>query len=409
MATAPSSTPPDRSDLVVIGGGLVGLATAYRMLERRPGLSVTVLEKEPMIASHQSGRNSGVIHSGVYYTPGSAKARMCRRGRQELLAFARTHGIAHEVCGKVVVATSQSERPALARIAERGRANGVAVRMVGPAELARLEPAVTGVQALQVDDAGIIDFVAVARTLARLITERGGTVVTDTPVVAGTESPDEVRLTTAAGEIRASAVIACAGLHSDRVAALFTDGPLPVRILPFRGEYYALDRSAVHLCRNLIYPVPDPRFPFLGVHLTRHISGRVLAGPNAVPALAREGYRWRQASWPDVKASVTFPGSRRLAADHWRTGLGEIWRSIHRPAFVAALRRMTPDISARDLHPYPAGVRAQAVFPDGRLADDFVFHSTPRTVHVLNAPSPAATASLAIGEALADKAADRPG
>lgn len=398
---------PERSDVVVIGGGLVGLATASALQQDRPDLSVTVIEKESRIATHQSGRNSGVIHSGVYYTPGSAKAHMCRKGRQLLLDFASAHAIAHEVCGKVVVAVDEDERAALHTIAQRGRANGVAAELIDQRELADLEPAVRGVEALRVDDAGIIDFVAVARTLAQTIDGRGGRVCTSTSLLSGTETRSGVRLTTTAGDIEAKVAVACAGLHSDRVAAQFTSDPLPVQIVPFRGEYYSLSPRAAKLCNNLIYPVPDPRFPFLGVHLTRHISGNVLAGPNAVPALRREGYRWGQMSLRDLIDTATYPGMRRLAAAHWRTGLGEMWRSVYRPAFVDALRRMTPDIRADDLRPHPAGVRAQAVFDDGTLADDFVFHATPRTVHVLNAPSPAATASLAIGKTLARRVTDR--
>lgn len=396
-----------KRDVVVIGGGLVGLATAHALLNEDPARSVTVLEKEPAIATHQSGRNSGVIHSGVYYTPGSAKARMCRQGRQLLLDFARDHDIPHEVCGKVVVAVDDDERRVLADIARRGRANGVAAKLIGQQELNVLEPAVRAVEALRVDDAGIIDFVGIARALARLIQDKGGVVRTGTSLIGGTETASEVRLTTTAGDILAGAVVSCAGLHSDRVAALFSAEPLPVQIVPFRGEYYALTPRAAALCNNLIYPVSDPRFPFLGVHLTRHISGKVLAGPNAVPALRREGYNWGQASWRDLRDTVTYPGMRHLAAAHWRTGLEEMWRSVHRASFVKALQRMTPDIRRSDLRPHPAGVRAQAVYDDGSLADDFVFHTTPRTVHVLNAPSPAATAALAIGRSLVSELTGR--
>lgn len=407
---APNPLPPsttDKHDIVVIGGGLVGLATAHALLNERPGLSVTVIEKEAAIATHQSGRNSGVIHSGVYYTPGSAKARMCRQGRQMLLDLAEAHDIPHELCGKVVVAVDEEERQALHDIAERGQANGVAAQLIGREELRVLEPAVRGIEALRVDDAGIIDYVGVARTLAELIAEKGGLVSTQTSLIGGSETDKEIRLATSRGDIRADSVVACAGLHSDRVAGLFTTQPLPVQIVPFRGEYYALSPQAAALCNNLIYPVPDPRFPFLGVHLTRHISGRVLAGPNAVPALRREGYGWRQISFNDLRATASYRGMQKLAGTHWRTGLEEMWRSVYRPAFVKALQRMTPDINAEDLQPHPAGVRAQAVFEDGSLADDFVFHRTPRTVHVLNAPSPAATASLAIGQTLASEAVAR--
>lgn len=398
-----------RVEVVVVGGGLVGLATAAEILHRRPGAKVVVLEKEERVAAHQSGRNSGVVHSGAYYAPGSLKAQLCRRGRDLLLALADTHDIPAERCGKVVVAVEDGERPALHEIARRAEANGVAARLVGRAELAELEPAVRGVEALRVEDAGIIDYVAVAGVLAELIVGRGGEVRTGTTLVGAAESPAGVRLETSAGPLEADAVVTCAGLHSDRVARLFGPDPLPVRIIPFRGEYHRLTPQAATLCRNLIYPVPDPRFPFLGVHLTRQIDGGVVAGPNAVPALQREGYSWGAVSVREMASLAAHSGARALARQHWRMGMGEIRRSLDRRAFVHALQRMTPDIALADLRPHPAGVRAQAVFPDGTLADDFVIHSTSRAVHVLNAPSPAATASLAIGEALASSAMQRLG
>lgn len=387
----------------MIGGGLVGLAAAYQLLQARPDLAVTVLEKESEVARHQSGRNSGVIHSGAYYAPGSAKARLCRRGRARLLDLARSHDVPHERCGKVIVAVNTAERVVLHDIADRAAANGVAARLVGLAELAHLEPAVRGVEALQVDDAGIIDYSAVARVLVDLVVAAGGSLRTGAQVVGGTESHDGVEVSTTAGDLEASVLLGCAGLHSDLVAGLFSADPLPVRILPFRGEYFALRPAAAHLCRNLIYPVPDPNLPFLGVHLTRHISGQVLAGPNAVPALRREGYGWDAVSLVETAQALAWPGSRRLAARFWRTGAGEVWRSLNRAAFVTALQRMTPDVTVADLQPHRAGVRAQAVHRDGTLADDFIFHQTARTIHVLNAPSPAATASLAIGEVLAER------
>jgi (S)-2-hydroxyglutarate dehydrogenase len=402
-----SNDSAERSDIAIIGGGLVGLSTAHSLLDRHPGLDVVVIEKEDSVAGHQSGRNSGVIHSGIYYAPGSVKALTCRRGRALLLAFAREHDIPHERCGKVIVAVDEEERGPLHELARRGSANGVDARLIGTAELARLEPAVRGVEALHVNDAGIIDYVAVAEVLRALVVDRGGRVMTGATVESAVETPAAVRLQTTLGDFEASAVVACAGLHSDRVARMFGAGDLPVRIVPFRGEYHALRPAAADLCRNLIYPVPDPRFPFLGVHLTRHINGRVLAGPNAVPALRREGYRWRDASWHEMASLASHAGARALAREHWRTGLGEMWRSLNRRAFVRALQRMTPDITVSDLLPYPAGVRAQAVGFDGSLADDFVFHTTPRTVQVLNAPSPAATAALAIGESLAERTMDR--
>lgn len=396
-----------RHDLVVVGAGLVGLAAADAVLQRRPGTAVVVLEKEEELATHQSGRNSGVIHSGVYYTPGSAKSLQCRRGREMLLAFADAHEIPVQRCGKVVVAVEEGERPALADIARRGRANGVRCQLIGAGRLAEIEPHVTGVEALHVHDAGIIDYPAVAAALADRIRERGGTVQTGVEVLGGAERGTDVIVRSTGEPVTTRTLVACAGLHSDRVVRLFDDRPPPVEIVPFRGEYHVLRPQAEHLCRSLIYPVPDPRFPFLGVHLTRHISGRVLAGPNAVLALSREGYRWGDVSPRDVGHVVTSSGLRRLAAEHWRTGLGEVHRSLSKAAFARALQRMTPEITADDLVPHRSGVRAQALFRDGTLADDFVYHRTPRTLHVLNAPSPAATAALAIGESIAGEICSR--
>ena len=394
---------------VVVGGGLVGLATAAALARSRPDLHVTVLEKESTLAAHQSGNNSGVVHSGVYYTPGSVKAVTCRRGRQLLLDHAERHDIDIDICGKVIVATDDSQRMALDDIARRGRANGVQVTPIGPGRLRELEPHVRGVAALHVADAGIVDYPALARTLAAQITESGGTVRTGTTVVSGHEGTEGVTITTTTGEVRADVVVTCAGLHSDVVARAFGATDVSLQIIPFRGEYFRLRPQARRLCRSLIYPVPDPRFPFLGVHLTRHISGHVLAGPNAVLGLAREGYRWRDIDAGDLRRMAASQGLRQLARQHWRTGIGEMWRSVNRRAFVRALQQMTPAISPSDIEPYPAGVRAQALYPDGTLADDFVFHETPRTLHVLNAPSPAATSCLAIGEQLSAQALGRIG
>ena len=390
--------------VVVVGAGIVGLATAWQISRADPDVEVVVVDKETAIAQHQTGRNSGVIHSGVYYVPGSNKAEMCRRGRAQLLAFVAEHGIAHDLCGKVVVAVEDAERGALQTIAERGRANGVSCDLIGPAALAEIEPAVRGVEALRVDDAGIVDFGGVARQLARLVTDAGGELRLGAEVLDGHEGPDGVVLETTTGDVHGDLLVACAGLHSDRLLATMTGEEPPVTIVPFRGEYHRLTEGARDLCRALIYPVPDPRFPFLGVHLTRHVSGEVLAGPNAVLALDREGYSWGDRSWRELRAVAGHPGMRILARTHWRTGLGEMYRSLSRAAFARALQRMTPDIDADDLRPWRAGVRAQAIFPDGTLADDFVLHTTRRAVHVLNAPSPAATAALAIGETLANRA-----
>ena len=394
-----------KTDVLVVGAGLVGLATAAAIVGADPTTRVTVVEKETSIARHQSGRNSGVIHSGVYYEPGSTKATLCRRGRSLLVDLVRDHDIAHEMCGKVVVAVADDERPGLEAIAARGRANGVSARMVDAATLRALEPAVRGVQALQVHDAGVVDFVAVAEHLADTVRRAGGQVLLGARVVDAAEGDHQVRVTTTAGDIEADRFVGCAGLHSDALYAQLTGERPPVSIIPFRGEYHRLRPEARGLCRGLIYPVPDPRFPFLGVHLTTHVSGEVLAGPNAVLALDREGYSWRDRSWPEMRRMAGEPGMRALARRHWVTGMGEMHRSLSRRAFARALRRMTPDLREADLLPYRAGVRAQAVFPDGALADDFVIRRTGRGVHVLNAPSPAATASLAIGEQIAQRLA----
>ena len=389
--------------VVVVGAGLVGLSTAHAILADRPDTTVTVIDKEPRVAAHQSGHNSGVIHSGAYYAPGSAKAQLCRAGRSLLLDFVRQHDIEHELCGKVIVAVEEGDRPALRNIAARAAANGVAAEMVDAATLAALEPAVRGVEALRVDDAGIVDFVGVAERLADLVRERGGSLVLGEAVVAADERDRDVVVRTSEREVVADAFVSCAGLQSDRLVASITGTRPPVAIVPFRGEYHRLRPEARDLCRALIYPVPDPQFPFLGVHLTRHVSGEVLAGPNAVLAGAREGYTWKDWSIEDVRDIAANPGLRSLARAHWRTGAGEVWRSLNRHAFARALQRMTPDLRPGDLQPAPAGVRAQALRPDGSLEDDFVFHTTARGVHVLNAPSPAATASLAIGRTVADR------
>jgi len=385
--------------LVIIGAGIVGLATAYQAQRSRPGTRVTVLEKEPAVAAHQTGRNSGVIHSGIYYKPGSLKARNCRRGKALLEAFCREHDVPFETCGKVIVATREDELPALARIEERGRANGVACERIDARRLRDLEPHAAGIAALHVPETGIVDYRTVCARLVERIEHEGGQVRLGARVDGIETRPDGAALQTSAGEILASAVINCAGLHSDRVTAM-TATP-PAKIIPFRGEYYELIPEARHLCRNLIYPVPDARFPFLGVHFTRMIAGGVECGPNAVLALAREGYAWRDFDLDDLTETLGYPAFWRLAARHWRMGLGEIRRSLSKRAFTHALQRLIPEIRERDLSPAPAGVRAQALAPDGALVDDFLIVRSERIINVCNAPSPAATSALAIGETIA--------
>lgn len=392
----------DRADLCVVGAGIVGLATAWAATKRRPGARVVVLEKEDSVAYHQTGRNSGVIHSGIYYKPGSLKAETCRAGRAALIDFCREHGISYELCGKVVVALDESELPALETIRERAVANGAQVEVLGPEALAEIEPHAAGVRALRVPETGIVDYRGMCDALAQLIIDAGGEVRFNTKVESLIAPGDGYQVETSAGLVAAERVVNCAGLHSDRVAESFGDDP-EAKIVPFRGEYYELTEDAKHLCRHLIYPVPDPSFPFLGVHFTRMVSGAVECGPNAVLAYAREGYTKTHVDLPDLFDSLTYPGFLRLASKHWKTGLGEVWRSWSKAAFVKALQRLIPELRSEHLRPAPAGVRAQALLPSGELVDDFLFGGEDGVVHVLNAPSPGATASLAIGEAVVDR------
>lgn len=387
---------------VVIGGGIVGLSTAHRIVQRHPGAEITVLEKEPELALHQTGRNSGVIHSGLYYTPGSLKARTCRDGRAELLEFVKEHDIAHELCGKVVVATTDAELPRLEALEERGRANGVGCERIGPERLREIEPHAAGIAALEVHDTGIVDYVAMCAKLAELVTERGGEIRTSSPVEAIHTSGPHAAVIAGGDRLTADVVVNCAGLHSDRVTAL-SGMASPAAIVPFRGEYYELTPEARHLCRTLIYPVPDPAFPFLGVHVTKMVDGGVECGPNAVLALAREGYRWRDVDRRDLWEVLSSPAFLKLARKYWRTGMGEMWRSASKGAFVKALQRLVPELEAEHLVAAPAGVRAQALTPDGALLDDFAFAESERVVNVVNAPSPAATAALAIGSIVAER------
>jgi L-2-hydroxyglutarate oxidase len=392
-------------DVAIIGGGIVGLATGLA-LTRRPGPALVVLEAEQAVAAHQTGHNSGVIHSGLYYRPGSLKARLCVAGRELLYRFCAEHGIPQERCGKVVVATSEAELPALAELERRGQANGLAgLRRLGPEEIRDHEPHAAGVAGLLVPETGIVDYKQVARTYAELVTAAGGTVWTGARVTGCRRLPAEIVLSTAAGDLRCGGLINCAGLQADRVARLCGVEP-GLHIVPFRGEYYELVPGRRSLVRNLIYPVPDPRFPFLGVHFTRRIQGDVEAGPNAVLALRREGYRRLSFSPGDVLQMLRYRGFWRMARQYAGTGLAEVYRSLSKRAFVRALRRLVPELRRDDLRPAGAGVRAQAVDPDGRLVDDFSIVPAERMVHVLNAPSPAATASLSIGQAIAEAAAE---
>jgi L-2-hydroxyglutarate oxidase len=395
-----------QSDLVIIGGGIVGLATAYRFLERFPGKAVTLLEKEAALAQHQTGHNSGVLHSGIYYRPGSLKAENCRTGKQAMEDFCRREEIPFETCGKVIVAVDAAEVPGMERILERGQANGVRCERISVERLHELEPHAGGVAAIHVPETGIIDFRRVCERLAERVRTSGGVIITSARADAFPYDGSGVTVETTAGAFSARQVVNCAGLESDRVARLAGLRP-SARIIPFRGEYYALRPEAHHLVRNLIYPVPDPNFPFLGVHFTRMIDGRVECGPNAVLAFAREGYRKTTIDLRDLVETLTYPGFLRLANRYWRMGVGEMWRSLSKRAFVAALKRLVPEIEADQLVPAPAGVRAQAVAPDGTTIDDFVIDQSDRVVSVLNAPSPAATASLNIGRLIVDRIAER--
>jgi L-2-hydroxyglutarate oxidase len=396
-------------DAVVIGAGIVGLASARALQARRPGWAIAVLDKEPEIATHQSGHNSGVIHSGIYYAPGSAKARWCATGRARLLEYCRERGIRHEVCGKVIVATNGADLGRLAVLADRSRANGVEATLVGRRGLSDLEPHAEGLAALHVPSTGVIDFRSVVGALARDLTEAGGHLGLATPVIGLRHERDSVQVITPSGSRRVAVAVSCAGLHSDRLAAAAGDSG-PERIVAFRGEYHDLVPESRHLVRHLVYPVPDPRLPFLGVHLTRSLDGHVHVGPNAVLALGREAYGWHEVNWTDVGELVALSAVRGLARRYWRSGAAEVVRSMSRSRLARAVSRLVPGIGADDLTPAGAGVRAQAVRPDGTLVDDFVLRGRRGLVHVVNAPSPAATAALAIGEVVAARAlGDEPG
>jgi L-2-hydroxyglutarate oxidase len=399
----------ERVDVAIVGGGIVGLATAHVLLERRPDLTVAVLEKEAELATHQSGHNSGVIHAGLYYPPGSTKARLCVQGKAELEAYCQRRAIPYESVGKLVVAVDERELPRLVALRERAVANGVpGLEEVGRERIAELEPHAIGLRALWSPTTGIIDFRRVALALADDVRAAGGRIHCSREVAGLVDRAGEVVVRTDSGDLLAGGLIACAGLQADRVAAMTgpSNGPI-TRIVPFRGDYYTLRPDARHLVRGLLYPVPDPRFPFLGVHFTRRIDGEVWAGPNAVLAFAREGYRRRDVDLRDAASTLAYPGFVRLAARYLRTGLAEQWRDWWKPAFAAQLRRYVPQIRDEDLEFGPSGIRAQAVTRAGRLLDDFDVAGRGRVIHVRNAPSPAATASLAIGGVISQRAIEQ--
>jgi L-2-hydroxyglutarate oxidase len=393
-------------DVALIGGGIVGMAAARELLLRHPRLSLVVLEAEDRLAAHQTGNNSGVIHSGLYYKPGSLKARYCVEGREALYQFCREHGVAHERCGKIVVATRPDQLPALRELERRGRANGLqGLRSLRAEELREYEPHVAGIAGLHVEETGIVDYVRFTNVLGDLVRAAGGVIQLSTRLLACRRNSSEVLLETTHGDFSCRYLIACAGLQADRVASLCGVRP-GVHIVPFRGEYYELIPERTHLVRNLIYPVADPRFPFLGVHFTRLIHGGIEAGPNAVLALKREGYAWTKFSLRDVLGMAGYSGFWRMVSRYWKTGLGELQRSLSKSAFVRALQQLLPELRAEDLRPAGAGVRAQALTPQGTLVDDFHVVKAERMVHVLNAPSPAATASLRIARHIVEEAGD---
>ncbi|KQV81999.1 L-2-hydroxyglutarate oxidase [Rhizobium sp. Root1220] len=393
-------------DLAIIGGGIVGLSAALEISGRYPGLSIVVVEKEPQVALHQTGRNSGVIHAGVYYQPGSLKARFCRDGVEATISFCREHGLPFEQCGKMLVATNTVELPRMAALHERCKQNGLPVEQLDAVELSRREPHIRGVGALFVPTTGIVDYGLIARTMATLLADRGVEVRTGAAVETIREEPAGVVIGVGDAVVRAKNVIACAGIMADRLAKLCGLN-LDFQIVPFRGEYYRLAAAKNNIVNHLIYPIPDPALPFLGVHLTKMIGGYVTVGPNAVLAFAREGYRFFDVSVTDLAEMVRYQGFRRVIRSNLRSGLSEMWNSLNKRGYLALCQRYCPELRLSDLEPYRAGIRAQAVLADGTLAHDFLIRETNRTIHVCNAPSPAATSAIPIARDLASRAAAR--
>ncbi|QOY38271.1 L-2-hydroxyglutarate oxidase [Anaerobacillus isosaccharinicus] len=387
-------------DIVIVGGGIVGLSTGMALLEMFPKYKVTVIEKEKEVAMHQSGHNSGVIHSGIYYKPGSLKARLAKKGNCEIISFCEKHDIPYERCGKLIIATKKQELPLLSALYKRGLENGIDLHRMGLNQFKEIEPFAEGLEAIHVPSTGIVNFKQVAKAFARIIKEHGGEIMLSTEVIAVNNMHDGVELKTSEGIIKAKLVINCGGLHCDQIAQkakISTN----VKIVPFRGEYYQLKVEKRYLCKHLIYPVPNPNFPFLGVHFTRMIDGRIMIGPNAVLGLKREGYKKTDIHLRDITETLMFPGFWRVAGANWQEGLKEVVRSLSKKVLVKELQRFIPDVKKEDIMPAKAGVRAQALNRNGKLIDDFHMIHNQRMVNVLNAPSPAATASIEIGRYIA--------
>ena len=394
-----------QTDIIIIGGGIVGLATAYQFTLDYPLLKITLLEKEQQLAAHQTGHNSGVLHTGIYYKPGSLKALNCLEGKSRMEDFCSKEEIDFEICGKVIVAISEAELPALETIYQRGRTNGVNCEMINSEKLHELEPHVAGIKAVHVPEAGIVDYGQVCKRFAKHLQNNEDNQIHCSTKVIGIRHSENIVVETEKGEFEGRFLVNCAGLYSDKITAMTQ--PPESKIIPFRGEYYEVRPEKHHLCRNLIYPVPDPSFPFLGVHFTRMINGSLECGPNAVLAFAREGYTRSTINVLELAEVLSYPGFIRLAAKYWRAGAGEMWRSFSKAAFVSALQRLVPEISADDLETAPAGIRAQAVLSNGKLVDDFLIQENKNIINVCNAPSPAATSSLNIGKHIVDIAAER--
>ncbi len=395
-----------KCDVAIIGGGIVGLATAYQVLQQFPQLKVIILEKEAEVAFHQTGHNSGVLHSGIYYKPGTLRAENCRAGKQAMQEFCEKEEIPFDLCGKVIVAVDEEERGRLNGIYERGQANGVNCEIISQSRLNEIEPHTAGIEAIHVPEAGIIDYRQVSQRLAERIHDAGNNIWLNAEVTDIRPETDGVTLISEQGDLKCNYLITCGGLWEDRVIKLTGETP-EAMIVPFRGEFFELKPEARHLCKGLIYPVPNPSFPFLGVHFTKTISGGVECGPNAVLAFARDGYKKTTLNVRDLAGALSNPGFLKLAGKHWKTGMGEMWRSWNKNAFVQTLQRLVPEIRSEDLTAAPSGVRAQALAKDGKIIDDFIFQESERIIHIGNAPSPAATAALNIGKLIVERLSKR--